>query len=178
MGAVERAIQTLKNVNIANSEEEIGFKESVSRALRVMPFSLYSGLKVSPFEIHHGRKRTTEKTNILKDNTSYLCDWKTMKVPIPPKQIPIHVARNEKGEVTDHVIMAKKRKFPCSSSHKSPKRKPIRPVSGNFQYLYTFLEKRNHKKSLEGMYKEQQRNTIDGTEHTIRTTDKKILHRN
>ena len=58
-----------------------------------------------------------------------------------------------------------------------PKRKPIRPASGNFQYPYTFLEKRNQKKSLEGKYKEKQKIAIDGTEHTVRTTDQKNLRR-
>ena len=70
-----------------------------------MRFTRHTGLKVSPFELHHGRKPRTELTNIVKDK-SYLCDWKTMNVSVAPKQIPIYVARNEE-EVTDQTIMAR-----------------------------------------------------------------------
>ena len=54
-------------------------------------------------------KPRTELANIIKDNKSYLCDWKTMNVSVPRKQIPIHVARNEKVELTDHIFMATKK---------------------------------------------------------------------
>ena len=137
-----------------------------------MRFTIHTGLKVSPLELHHGRKPKTELTNIIKDKKSYLLDWTTLNVSEPWKQKPIYVARNKKGEVTDHIIMARKRKTPCCASRKSPKRRPVKPVSENFQYPCTFSEKRNQKKSLEGKYKEQPRIAIDGTEHTVRSVDK------
>ena len=59
-GAVERAIQTLKNLIVANLEDKIGLTGSINRALRVMRFSIHAGLNVSPFELHHGRKPRTE----------------------------------------------------------------------------------------------------------------------
>ena len=59
-------------------------------------------------------------------------------------------------------------------SHTNCQKKPVKPVSENFQYPYTFIKKRNQKKSLEGKYKEQSRITIDDTERTVRTADKKI----
>ena len=71
-GAVERAIQTLKNLIIANLEDGIGITESVNRALRVMRFTIHTGLKITPFELHHGRKPRTELTNIVKDGKTYL----------------------------------------------------------------------------------------------------------
>ena len=142
-----------------------------------MPFSIHTGLKVSPFELHPGRKPRTELTNIMKGSKSYPSDWKTMNVAVPPKEIPIYVARNKKGEVADYIIMARKRKIPCCSSHNSPKGTPMRTVSGNFQYPYTFSQKSNQKKSLEGKSNEQPKIAIDGTEQTVRTTDNKILHR-
>ena len=104
-----------------------------------MPFGINTGLKVSPSELHLGRKPRTELTNIMKGKQSYPSDWKTMNVAVPTKQITIYVARNEEGEVTDHSVMAWKRKILCCSYHNSPKGKPMRPVSGNFQYPYTFL---------------------------------------
>ena len=144
-GPVERAIQTLKNLIYANLEDKMGLTESMSRALRVMRFTIHTGLKMSPFELHRRRKARTELTNIFKGSNSYLSDWTTLNVSVPPKQIPIYVAQNEKGEVTDHMIMARKRKTPCCASHRSPKRRPVKPVSENFHYTYTFFEKRNQK---------------------------------
>ena len=111
--AVERVIQTSKNLLVANLEDKTGLTESINRALRVMRFTMHTGLKVSPFELRHGRKPRAELTNIIKGNKSYLSDWTTLSVSVPPKQIPIYVARNEKSEVTDHVIIARKRKTPC-----------------------------------------------------------------
>ena len=32
-----------------------------------------------------------------------------MNVPLPPKHFPIYVAQNEKGEVTDHIVMARRK---------------------------------------------------------------------
>ena len=40
IGAIEHAIQTLTNLTEANSEDEIGFTESVNRELRVMRFTI------------------------------------------------------------------------------------------------------------------------------------------
>ena len=88
MVAVERSKQTLKNLIIANLEENIGLNENINRALRVMRFTIHNGLKVSPFDLHHGRKPRTELTIIIK-NQSYLSDWTTFIVSVPPKQIPI-----------------------------------------------------------------------------------------
>ena len=62
-GTVERAIQTLKNLVIANMEDGENLTKSVNRALRVMRFTVHTGLKKTPFELHHGRKPRTELTS-------------------------------------------------------------------------------------------------------------------
>ena len=92
------------------------------------------------------------------------------------KQIPIFVVPNEKREVTDHIVMARQRTIPGCMAHKAPKSRPVKPVSGNLQYPYTFFEKINQNRPLEGKLKEQPEIAIDGTKHTDRTADKKILH--
>ena len=111
MGAVECAIQTLNNLIIANLEDKIGFTERINRALRVMPFTIHIGLRVSQIELHHGRKPRPDLTNKVQDNKKYPSDSATLHVSLPPKQIPFYVARYEKGEVTDHIVMARKRSF-------------------------------------------------------------------
>ena len=128
----------LRNLIIANPEDEISSTKIVSRALRLMRLTLHTGLKVSPFELHHVRSLIAVFTNLLNDYKSYLSNWKSMNVSVPPKLIAIYVARNEKTEVTDHIIMARKRQIPYCSSQKSLKRKPVRAISGNFQYPETF----------------------------------------
>ena len=53
-----------------------------------------------------------------------------------------------KREVTNHLIMARKRKIPSCASHKSPKTKSVKPVSENFQYSCTLFEEQNLKKII------------------------------
>ena len=74
-GAVERAIQTMKNLILANLEDNLCLTECVNRALKVMRFTILTGLKLTPFELHHGRKPRTELTNLVKDGKSFLSDW-------------------------------------------------------------------------------------------------------
>ena len=54
-------------------EDGLCLTESVNRALRVMRFTIQTGLKkITPFELHHGRKPRTGLTNIVKDVKTYL----------------------------------------------------------------------------------------------------------
>ena len=55
-GTVERATQTSKNLIIANLEDGISLIKSVNRALHVMRLTIHTGLKLTPFELHHDRK--------------------------------------------------------------------------------------------------------------------------
>ena len=68
-------------------------------------------------------------------------------------------------------------KTPCFASHKSPKRKLVKPVSGNFQNPLTSFEKRNHKKSMERKNEERPKIAVSCTEKTVRTAVNKIFHR-
>ena len=125
-GAVELAIQTLKNLMLTNLEEGIELNESINRALRVMRFTIHTGLKLTPFELHHGRKPRTELTNIVKDGKTYLSDWSEMSISAPNKpKIPIYVGRDADGEITNHIIMAKTKaeEKQANEGPKSPKKK-------------------------------------------------------
>ena len=77
--------------------------------MRGLRFTMNTRLNVTPFELHHGRKLRTEVTNIVKDKKSYLSDWTTLNVSVPPKKIPIYVGRQEKEEMTDNIVMVKKK---------------------------------------------------------------------
>ena len=66
-GAAERSIQTLKKLIKANSKDGINLPESVNPVLRVMRFTIQTGLKITPLELHHGRNPKTELSIIVKD---------------------------------------------------------------------------------------------------------------
>ena len=107
-GAVERAIQTIKNLILANLEDNLCLTECVNRALKVMRFTLRTGLKITPFELHHGRKPQTELTNLVKNGRSFLSDWTELSVLAEKKpMIPIYVSRNEEGDVSNYLVLAK-----------------------------------------------------------------------
>ena len=84
-GVVERSIQTMKNLILANLEDGKNLTESINRALRVMRFTTHTGLKVTPFELHHGRKPRTESTNIIKDGKTFLSNWSEMNTTAPSR---------------------------------------------------------------------------------------------
>ena len=99
-GVVERAIQTIENLIIANMEDGLCLTESVNRALRVMRFTIHTGLKITPIELHHGRKPRTELTNIVKNGKTYLSNWSEMTISAPDRpKIPIYVGRDAEGEI-------------------------------------------------------------------------------
>ena len=77
--------------------------------MRVLRFTIDTRVKVASFELHQGRKLRTEVTSIDKNKKSYLSDWTTLNVSVPPKKIPIYVGRQEKEEMTDKNAMVKKK---------------------------------------------------------------------
>ena len=107
-GTVERAIQILKNLIITNTEDGISLTESVNRALRVMRFTIHTGLKLTPSELHHGRKPRTELPNIVKDGKSYLSNWSELSVSATNRpKIPIYVGRDADEDITNHIVMVR-----------------------------------------------------------------------
>ena len=65
-----------------------------------MCFTIHTGLKRTPFELHRGRKPRTELTNIIKDGKTYLSDWSEIYISAPNKpKIPIYVGRDADGEI-------------------------------------------------------------------------------
>ena len=139
-GVVERLIQTLKNVIIANMEVGINSPESVNRTLRVMRFTIHTILKKTPFQLPHARKPRTEITNIINGGGIYLSNWSEMTISASnsPK-IPFYCGRYGEGEITNHIIMAgPKRKRSTSLKNKN-----------SVSYPFYFVEKNYNKKLLE-----------------------------
>ena len=117
-----------------------------------MRFTIHTGLKRTPFELHHGRKRRTELTNIIKDGKTYLSDWSEISISAPNKpKIPINVGRDADGDITNHMIMAntKAEEKQANEGPKSPKKKNL------VSYPFSFVEKNHNKKSLEGKFQKK-----------------------
>ena len=122
-GTVERAVQTMKKLLLANMEDGNNITESINRALSVMRFTIRTGLKKTPFELHHGRKPRTELTNIMKDGKSSLPDWSELSILAPNKpKMPSYVGSDAEEKITIHMAMArtKTEERKLASEAKSP----------------------------------------------------------
>ena len=117
IGAVERAILTIKNSITANLENNLGLIESVNRALNVMRFKKHTGLKKK-------RKPRSELTALIKDGKSFLSKWSELSVSSESRsKIPTYVSRNSDGEVSNHIVMVRTKAEENAMTEKSPKKK-------------------------------------------------------
>ena len=133
-------MRTLKNLIIDNFEFNVGFSQSINRALKVLQFTIHTRTKINPLELRRDREPMTELSNTVKVNKSCLSDWTKVNISVTPKQIEIFVARNEKGEVMDHILIARKKRIPWCSGRRLPMKKPVMPVSGRLKHAYAILK--------------------------------------
>ena len=96
-GLVERTIQSLKNLTKTNLEETQNLRESLNKALFVLRFTTHSEIKKTTFELHFGREPGTKLSN-LKNSIS-----------VNSKDLSIYITRNSVDEITDHLVMSKKK---------------------------------------------------------------------
>ena len=153
-------------------EDGKNLTESVNRALRVMRFTVHTGLKKTPFELHHGRKPRTELPNNIKDGKTYLSDWSELSNSAPARpNIPIKVGRDADGEITNHIVMARTKAEETQAIEGLNFLKKKNSVS----YLFKFVEKNHNKKCLEGKFQNKIQTAISGTENTVKTDTGKII---
>ena len=76
--------------------------------------------------------------------------------------MPVYLSRNEDGELTNHLVMAKtKSEEKAGTIMKSPKKKPNNSASIQ-EYPFNFYEKNTNKKSsLEGKFKPKLKTITD-----------------
>ena len=138
-----------------------------------MRFTIHTGMKITPFELHHGRKPRTELTNVIKDGRSFLSNWSELPVSASNRpKIPIYITRNGDGEVSNHLVMARTKSEEKALAEKSPKKK-----NSVGTYPFQFFEKNYNKKSLEGRFQTKLQTAVNGTEHTVTTGTEKVIHR-
>ena len=63
-GLIERTIQSLTNLKLANSDYDQNLRESVNRALHVLRFTVHSETKKTPFELHFGQTPKNKLSNL------------------------------------------------------------------------------------------------------------------
>ena len=113
---------------------------------------------------------------------SLLSDWKEICVSENPGRLPVYLTRDGNGNVTDYLVMAKKReeKQPSASPENIQRRKTIRlPVNNKTnKFPYYFVEKNHQKKSLESPYRPKLQKAISETKHTVLTEKNRRVHKN
>ena len=120
-----------------------------------MRFTISTGLKITPFELHHGRKPRTELTNIIKDGKTFLSKWSELTVSANNRpKIPTYVTRNGEGEVSNHLIMARSKTEEKAMTEKSPKKK-IRLVNTFFNSSKKTIIRNHLKVDFKENYKRQ-----------------------
>ena len=96
-GLVDRTIQSLKNLILANLEDDQNLRESVNRALYVLRFTVHSEIKKTPFELHFGRTPRTKLSNLRSS------------ISVDSKDLSVYITSNSAGQITDHLVMSKKK---------------------------------------------------------------------
>ena len=146
-GLVERTIQSLKNLVLANLEDEQNLRQYVLR------FTIHSETKKTPLETHFGHASRTRLSKLKKS------------VSVDSKDLSVYITRNSAGEITDNLVMSKKDDGGTEVQTFSQTKKPTSSVSMNkFEYPFKFYDKNYKKGSLESKVKNkiqtnQERNT-------------------
>ena len=170
-GLFERTIQSLKNLTRTKLEETQNLRESLNKALYVLRFTIHSETKKTPFELHFGRDPRTKLSNLKN------------AISVDSKDLSVYITRNSAGEITNHLVMSKKKindpKYRRGMTF-TQKQKPSNMISNekNTNYPFTFFEKVHTNCSLGSKFKKKQLIAVSGTKHTVTTDKNKILHRN
>ena len=166
-GLVERTIRTIKSLTRANLEDGLTFEESVTRAIKTIRQTMHSTLKMTPFQLHYGRKPRTPITNLIGQPTCLLTDWKktiTNYILAQPAELQVYTIQDSDGELADYLVL-------------NESRKRGRSVSGDFKN-YKFFEKETKPNAMKCRFKTDKILTAaKETKHTITTTEGKLIHK-
>ena len=74
--------------------------KKVNRAPRVRRSTVHMGLKITLFELHHGRKPRTELTHIVKNGKTYLSIWSELNISAPNRPKISNYGEDQNGRET------------------------------------------------------------------------------
>ena len=112
-GLVESAIRTIKSLTRANLEDGKTFEESFRMSVKTVRQTPHNTLKLTHFQLHHGRKPRTPITNLIGQPTCLLTDWKrtlTKYVLAKPAELQDFTLHNSDGELADYLVFNESRK--------------------------------------------------------------------
>ena len=159
---------------VSHSETNLRLTECVDRALKVTRFTKHTGLKPTPFALHHARNPRTELTKMIEDGVVLL--WLNFLFP------NFLFQRGRKAKIS-FLYGARWGRRHTSVSSWWQKRKPRntryrynRKKTLVSQYLFKFVEK-NYEKFLEGKFQQKIQTTVNRSGHTVTTESGQSLHR-
>ena len=107
-----------------------------------------------------------------------LSKWEDICVLENPEQLPVYITRDVNGNVSDHIVMAKK-KISTEQSENSPRRRQNQQsVKKNKKFPYFFVEKNHQKRSFQSKFKNKIQKAISETKHTVLTDKIRRVHKN
>ena len=142
------------------------FEDSVQSAIKTIRETPHNRLKMTPFQMHFGRKPRTALTNLIGKPDCLLSNWKrtiTNSISAQPTELQNVIINDSDGEMTDYLVLneAKKRGRSVSRDFKS----------------YQFYEKENKPKSMKSGFKTNKILTaVAETDNTVTTSEGRVLH--
>ena len=94
-------------------EDGLTFEESVSMAIKTIRQTPHNTLKMTPFQLHYGRKPRTPITNLIGQPTCLLSDWKktlTNYILAQPAELQVFTIQDSYGELADYSVFNESRK--------------------------------------------------------------------
>ena len=165
-GLVERTIRTIKDLIRANTQDGLSFSDSLMLAIKTIRMTPNSKLKLTPFELHKGRKPRTAITNMLYRDECLLSNWKkliTKYVSVQPQELQVYTIKDTDGGLVDYLVINDKRRAKSVSEQFVP---------------YQFYERKIKPDAMKNRFKTENLLTaVSETEHTVKTNGGRILHK-
>ena len=167
-GLVERTIRTIKSFTRANMVDGLTFEDSVQLAIRSIRQTPHSRLKMTPFQMHLGRRPRTALANLIDKPECLLSNWKkklTNYISVQPTELQVVTINDSDGEMADYLVLNDTRKRSRSV------------VSRGFKN-YQFYEKENKPNSMKCGFKTNKILTaVAETDHTVTTSEGRTIRK-
>ena len=143
------------------------FEDSVQLAIRTTRQTPHSRLKMTPFQMHLGRRPRTALSNLIDKPECLLSNWKktlTNYISAQPTELQVVTINDSEGEMADYLVL-------------DETRKRSRSVSRDFKN-YQFYEKENKPNSIKCGFKTNKILTaVAETDHTINTSEGRVINK-
>ena len=97
------------------------------------------------------------------------------------KDLSVSITRNSAGDVTDHLVMSKKKmaepKYKRGMTFSQTKKPTNSVCTVKFENPFKFCKKNHEKGSMESKIKNKIQTAVSGTKHTVTTDRNKTIHR-